>query len=72
MTATAPASIDRSDLRHIIVSGTKTGAITVGGVALTLAVYRLLPGGAVRDAVATAVVITSYSIHYTKLYDGSW
>ncbi len=70
MTATAPATIDRSDLRHIIVSGTKTGAITVGGVALTLAVYRLLPAGSVRDAVVTAVILLAAT--GVSLLPGRW
>lgn len=59
MTATAPASTERSDLRHIILSGTKTGAITAGAVAMTLALYRLMPAGTVRDAVVTAVVLVA-------------
>lgn len=59
MTATASAAADRTDLQHILVSGTKIGLITAGAVAGVLALQRLLAAGMVRDLAATAVVLVA-------------
>ena len=61
MTAgTAPATsptIDRSDFRHILLSGTKVGVAIAGAVIVFLAVSRLVPAGIVRAVLQTIVVL---------------
>jgi hypothetical protein len=60
MTAgTAPATTDRSDFRHILVSGTKLGAAVAVAVVAYLAVSRLIPPGTVRALLQTAVVLAA-------------
>lgn len=58
MTA-SPASVpvDRSDFRHVLVSGTKIGLTTAVAVALALAGSRLVAAGPARDAVITLIVL---------------
>ena len=50
-------TIDRSDFRHILVSGTKTGAAVALAVVVYLAVSRLVPPGIVRTLLQTVVVL---------------
>jgi hypothetical protein len=58
MTASpATVSADRSDFRHVLVSGTKVGLATAVAVALALAAGRLIAAGAARDAVTTLIVL---------------
>ena len=61
MTAgTASATtIDRSDFRHILVSGTKTGAAVALAVIVYLAVSRLVPPGLVRAVLQMIVVLAA-------------
>ena len=57
-TASATSTtIDRSDFRHILVSGTKTGAAVALAVVVYLAVSRLVPPGIVRTLLQTVVVL---------------
>jgi len=57
-TASATSTtIDRSDFRHILVSGTKTGAAVALAVIVYLAVSRLVPPGIVRALLQTIVVL---------------
>jgi hypothetical protein len=56
-TSTTPSTIDRSDFRHILVSGTKTGAAVALTVIVYLAVSRLVPPGIVRVVLQTIVVL---------------
>jgi hypothetical protein len=60
MTAgTAPDTTDRSDFRHILVSGTKLGAGVGVAVVVYLAVSRLIPPGTVRALLQSAVVLAA-------------
>lgn len=71
MTATsAPAISDRSDLRHVLASGTKLGLLTAAAVVLMLVVYRLAPAGAAREAAASAIVLIAGSA--VSLLPGRW
>jgi hypothetical protein len=56
-TSTTPSTVDRSDFRHILVSGTKTGAAVALAVIVYLAVSRLVPPGIVRAVLQTIVVL---------------
>ena len=57
-TASATSTtIDRSDFRHILVSGTKAGAAVALAVIVYLAVSRLVPPGIVRALLQTIVVL---------------
>ena len=56
-TAATPATIDRSDFRHILLSGTKTGLAIAFAVIVFLAVSRLVPPGIVRTLLQTLVVV---------------
>lgn len=51
------ATIDRSDFRHILVSGTKVGVVIGVSVIVFLAVSRLIPPGIVRALLQTIVVL---------------
>jgi hypothetical protein len=54
----APSStIDRSDFRYILVSGTKVGIATAATVLLTIVVSRVIPAGIVRSVLQTIVVL---------------
>lgn len=58
MTASAtPATIDRSDFRHVVLSGAKVGLVTGLAVVVFLLASRFLPAGIVRDVVLAAVVL---------------
>jgi hypothetical protein len=54
---TAPDTTDRSDFRHILVSGTKLGAAVGIAVVVYLAVSRSIPPGTIRALLQTAVVL---------------
>ncbi|HXM38528.1 MAG TPA: hypothetical protein VN908_07690 [Gemmatimonadales bacterium] len=58
-TSTTPTTIDRSDFRHILVSGTKVGVAMAGAVIVFLAVSRLVPAGTVRALLQTIVVLAA-------------
>lgn len=51
------ATVDRSEFRHILLSGTIVGAVTAAAVVLFLLVSRLLPAGIVASFVLMLVVI---------------
>lgn len=53
------ATIDRSDFRHILVSGTKVGVVIGVSVVACLAVSRLIPPGIVRALLQTIVVLAA-------------
>ena len=57
MTTSAVPSADRSDFRNILTGGTLVGAITGIGVVAFVAISRLLPGGAARDILESALVL---------------
>jgi len=58
MTAgTAPGTIDRSDFRYILGSGTKLGAAVGTAVVVYLAISRVMPAGIVLALTQTAVVL---------------
>jgi hypothetical protein len=58
MTAgTAPGTIDRSDFRYILGSGTKLGAAVGTAVVVYLAISRMMPAGIVLALTQTAVVL---------------
>jgi hypothetical protein len=50
-------AIDRSDFRHILISGTRVGLTMGAAVILFLAVSRLVPAGIVRALLQTIVVL---------------
>src|SRR5574341_1033162 len=53
------ATTDRSDFRHVLVAGTKTGFITAGAVVVSVALTRLLPAGMPRQGLLTLVVMAA-------------
>jgi hypothetical protein len=55
MTSTATA--DRSEFRHVLISGTIVGAVIAAAVIVYLAVTRLLPPGIITAVLQTIVVI---------------
>lgn len=60
MTAgTAPATTDRSDLRHILMSGTKVGVAIGAAVIVYLVVSRIVPAGIAQGLLQTAVVLAA-------------
>jgi hypothetical protein len=69
-TAPSPATVDRSDFRHILISGTKTGLATAAGVVVFLVVSRLLPPGIVRSLLQTIVVLGTAAA--ATLLPGAW
>lgn len=71
MTA-SPASVpvDRSDFRHVLVSGTKVGLMTAVAVALALAASRLVAAGAAHEALVTLVVLAGATA--AGLLPGRW
>lgn len=70
MTATTAPPIDRSDVRHVLVSGTKVGLGVAAGIALLLAVGRFVPAGVVRVALDTLIVLAIGVI--AGLLPGRW
>ena len=60
MTAgTAPATTDRSDFRHILVSGTWLGAAVGAAVIVYLLVSRLVPPGIAQALLQSVVVLAA-------------
>lgn len=57
MTAASPATVERSDFRFVLISGTKTGVVTAAAVILGLIITRLVPAGITRDVLQTLVVL---------------
>ena len=54
---TAPATADRSEFRHILLSGTIVGAVTGAAVILFLLVSRILPPGIVTLFLLMLIVL---------------
>jgi hypothetical protein len=60
MTAgTAPATTDRSDFRHILISGARVGAAIGAAVIAYLLVSRLVPAGIAQALLQTAIVLAA-------------
>jgi hypothetical protein len=57
MPSTTSAAPDRSESRHILLSGTIVGACTAAAVVLFLLVSRLLPAGVVTSFVLMLIVL---------------
>jgi len=53
----SPASTDRSDFRHVVVSGAKVGLVTAAAVILCLLVSRFLSPGLFREVLQAAIVL---------------
>jgi hypothetical protein len=56
-TASTSTTIDRSDFRYILLSGTKVGALTALFVIVFLAISRFIPSGLVLALLQTIVVL---------------
>jgi hypothetical protein len=54
---TAPATADRSEFRHVLLSGTIVGAVTAAAVVLFLLVSRIVPAGIVTSLLLTIIVL---------------
>lgn len=60
MTAgTAPATTDRSDFRHVLVSGTKVGVAIGAAVVVYLLVSRFVPAGIAHAVLQTVIVLAA-------------
>ena len=70
MSTSAVATIDRSDFRNILVSGTKTGVVTGIAVVAYLALSRLLPAGFPREVMLSLVVLAAGVL--VSLLPGEW
>jgi hypothetical protein len=71
MTASpASVSVDRSDFRHVLVSGTKIGLAVAVAVALALLSGRYVGAGAAREAVITLIVLAGATV--AALLPGRW
>jgi hypothetical protein len=53
------ATVDRSEFRHILLSGTIVGVVTAAAVILYLAVSRLLPAGFIVTLLQTIIVLAA-------------
>jgi hypothetical protein len=53
----APVTADRSDFRHVLVSGTKVGVAIAAAVIVYLVASRYLPAGVVRSVVQALIVL---------------
>jgi len=70
MTTSALAATDRSDFRHILVSGTKVGLTTGVSVVEFLALSRLLPAGTARTVLESVLVLGAGVL--VSLLPGQW
>ncbi len=70
MATSAVTTTDRSDFKHVLVSGTKVGVITGLAVILALALTRLLPAGLARDLALSLVVLGAGVL--ASLLPGHW
>src|ERR1700704_1482161 len=57
MTAATGATVDRSEFRHVLLSGTIVGAVTGAAVVAFLLVSRLLPPGIITSLVLMIIVL---------------
>src|SRR5216684_6071204 len=53
------ATVDRSEFRHVLLSGTIVGAVTAAAVVLFLLVSRVLPAGVVTSLLLTIIVLAA-------------
>jgi hypothetical protein len=70
MTTSAMPATDRSDFRHILMSGTKVGLVTGVSVVVFLALSRLLPAGIARTALEALLVLLAGVL--VSLLPGQW
>jgi hypothetical protein len=56
---TSATTVDRSEFRHVLSSGTIVGAVTGAAVILYLVVSRLVPAGPIMASLQTIVVIAA-------------
>jgi len=56
---TSATTVDRSEFRHVLFSGTIVGAVTTAAVIIYLVVSRLLPAGIIEALLQTIVVIAA-------------
>jgi len=70
MSTSAAATMDRSDFRNVLVSGTKLGVVTGVGVVAYLVLTRLLPPGVPRDAMLSLLVLATGVL--VSLLPGEW
>ena len=54
---TSATTVDRSEFRHVLASGTIVGAITAAAVIVYLVSSRLLPAGTITASLQTIIVI---------------
>src|SRR5882762_4341129 len=57
MPSTTSAATDRSEFRHILLSGTIVGVVTAVAVILYLVISRLLPPGIITSVLQTIIVL---------------
>jgi hypothetical protein len=70
MTTSAMTATDRSDFRHILMSGTKVGLVTGVSVVAFLALSRVLPAGIAQTALEALLVLLSGVL--VSLLPGQW
>jgi hypothetical protein len=56
---TSATTVDRSEFRHVLYSGTIVGAVTAAAVIIYLVISRLLPAGIIEALLQTIVVIAA-------------
>jgi hypothetical protein len=56
---TSATTVDRSEFRHVLFSGTIVGAVTAAAVILYLVVSRLLPAGILTGILQTIIVLAA-------------
>src|SRR5256886_15458599 len=57
--ATTTTTIDRSEFRHVLLSGTWTGVVTALAVIVFLVVSRVVPSGIVQALLETLIVLVA-------------
>lgn len=70
MSTSAVATMDRSDFRNVLVSGTKVGVVTGIAVVAYLVLMRFLPAGVARDAILSVLVLVAGAL--VSLLPGEW
>jgi hypothetical protein len=56
---TSATTVDRSEFRHVLFSGTIAGAVTAAAVIIYLVISRLLPAGIIEALLETIIVIAA-------------
>jgi len=57
--ATTTTTIDRSEFRHVLLSGTWTGVVTALAVIVFLVISRVVPSGIVQALLETVIVLVA-------------